>query len=418
MAARFDPFTALEGSFLGFPFRIARERGEFGRRGPVHEYPDRDVPYFEDLGKKANRWELALYFVGNTADLQHRAFDRALQKRSAGPLILPGLRRETVQALTWSHDKESSRGNWVAMNVVFVEAGQNRYPASQTSWPHALLAAVTDAETAITDALGGALSLVDAGGLLSQEVGEGLIGNALGLGMVLSTVAQVAGGQAPASALAAAGLLVAAYTGGLGLATLDVVGLAVSTVGLLNDWSAALAGPAPDRIARGRAIDGLFSVYDEAQSDAWYAPAALTPLQARAVANQAAFSQGIRRAALAGIARQAASLDFVSYDDAAALRGRLADAFDDEIHFSQVPDGAKAALQALRSATLQAITAAGADKAKLVPYIVPRPRPSLALAQLFYGDDGDVPGRAAELAARTGAVHPAFMPARGERLSK
>ena len=39
-----------------------------------------------------------------------------------------------------------------------------------------------------------------------------------------------------------------------------------------------------------------------------------------------------------------------------------------------------------------------------------------ALAQLFYGDDPDVPGRAAELVARTGAIHPAFLPAKGERL--
>jgi prophage DNA circulation protein len=141
-------------------------------------------------------------------------------------------------------------------------------------------------------------------------------------------------------------------------------------------------------------------------------------LQAAEVANQTAFSQGIRRGALAEVARQAASLDFATYDDAAQLRTRLADAFDDEINYSTVPDGAKAALQDLRSATLQAISAAGADKARLVPYAVPRPRPALALAQLFYGDDPDVPGRAAELVTRTGAVHPAFLPARGERLSK
>src|SRR5262249_30560722 len=123
-------------------------------------------------------------------------------------------------------------------------------------------------------------------------------------------------------------------------------------------------------------------------------------------------------AALAEIARQTASLTFTSYDEAVELRSRLADAFDDEIHFSVLPDGAKAKLQDLRTTTLQAISAAGADNARLVPYGVARPRTSLALAQLFYGDDADVPGRAAELVARTGAIHPAFMPARAERLSK
>jgi hypothetical protein len=96
----------------------------------------------------------------------------------------------------------------------------------------------------------------------------------------------------------------------------------------------------------------------------------------------------------------------------------VADAFDDEIHYSTAPDGARSALLTLRSATLQAISAAGADKARLVPYAMPRPRPALALAQLFYGDDADVAVRAIELVTRTGAIHRAFLPTRGERLSK
>jgi hypothetical protein len=395
-----------------------RERGEGGRRGPVHEYPDRDKPYLEDLGPSAKRWNLHVYFVGPSADLQADLWERLLWQGRIGPLILPRLRRERVQAKTWSVDRDVGKGNWVVCEVLFVEAGQNQYPAPSTSWPHALLEAALDARTAFADALGGALELVGLDGTFSQEAAESLLGDALALGDVLTAVAQVAGGLAPSSALASAGLLVAAYTGGLSVATLDTVVLATSTVTLLAGWSDALAGPAPDRGARSRAIDGLFGVYDEAASDQWYAPGALSPLQAVQVANQAAFSQGIRRAALAEVARHAASLEFASYDDAAALRARLADAFDDEIHFSTTPDGARAKLLDLRSATLQAISAAGADKAKLVPYAVPRPRPSLALAQLFYGDDADVPRRAAELVARTGAIHPAFLPARGERLSK
>jgi prophage DNA circulation protein len=419
MPARFDPLSALEGSFLGFPFKIARERGEGGRRGPVHEYPDRDEPYFEDLGRRARRWELNVYFVGPSADLQADLWDKLLWKGQVGALMLPRLRRERVKAQTWSYDRDAGKGNWVSCQVAFIEAGQNQFPAPTTSWPHALLEAALDARTAFANALGDALSLVGLDGTLSQEALEGLIGDATVLGDVLTVVAQVAGGQAPASALADAGLLVAGYTGALGIGkALDVAVLATSTISLLAGWADALAGPSPDRGARMRAIDGLFSVYDEAASDAWYVPEALTPLQSAVVANQAAFSQGIRRGALAEIARQAASLAFATYDDAVVVRARLADAFDDEIHFSTAPDGARAALLTLRSATLQAFSAAGADKARLVTYAVPRSRPALALAQLFYGDDADVPGRAAELVARTGAIHPAFLPARGERLSK
>jgi hypothetical protein len=81
-------------------------------------------------------------------------------------------------------------------------------------------------------------------------------------------------------------------------------------------------------------------------------------------------------------------------------------------------DAARSALEDLRSTVLQAISVAGANKAKLVPYAVARPKPSRSLAQLFYGDDVDVVARAAELVARTGSIHPAFLPARAERLSQ
>lgn len=199
---------------------------------------------------------------------------------------------------------------------------------------------------------------------------------------------------------------------------LQVATLAVATFDLLGGWADALAGSAPDRGSRMRAIDGLWTVYGEAASDSWYAPVALTPLQRAEINNQAALSAGIRRGALTEISRLSARLDFASYDDAALLRLQLADAFDDEIDAAVAAPKASTVLQDLRAATLSAISAAGADKARLVPYAVARPRPALALAQLFYSDDADLPARARELAERTGAVHPAFLPARAERLSR
>lgn len=424
MPGRFDPSSALEGSFRGHAFKIARERGEGGRRGPLHEYPDRDEPFFEDLGRRARRFELTVYFVGAGADDRVLAFDEMLWKGKAGTLVLPGLRRERMLAQSWSYERESTRAQWASCHVTFVESGQNQFPAPETSWPHALLEVVEEARTAFGDALGSALSLIGVDGLLSQEVGEDLLEDVGALGEVLNIVAQVAGGLSPSSALAAAGDLVAGYLGDFDISTItDTIELATSTVELLTNWSDALAGQSsggapPEREARERAVQGLMGVYDEAASDYWYAAEAQSPLQAAATANQAAFSQGIRRLALVEVARQVASLDFATYDDAIKLRTRLADAFDDEIHSSVVPDGAKAKLQDLRTATLQAISAAGADKARLVPYAVMRPRPALALAQLFYGDHPDVPARAVELIARTDAIHPAFLPARGERLSR
>jgi prophage DNA circulation protein len=410
---RFDPLTALEGSFRGIPFKVAGDRRQGGQRGPVHEYPDRDLPYFEGLGRGARRFSLRLYFVGPLADLLADRFEDVLWKGQEGPLVLPGFRRERVVGQDWDFVRDVGKANWVEATVSFVESGRNHYPSPEASWSHRLLDAAAAARTAFAGLLADALSLDG----LAQEATESLLGGVATLGEVMTVAATIVGGRAPSSALADAAGLVTGYTGAFGPG-LDVSTLAVATFDLLGGWADALAGATPDRGSRTRAIDGLWTVHGEAASDTWYAPAALTPLQQAEIANQAALSAGIRRGALTEIARLAARLDFATYDDATDLRARLADAFDDEIDASASTPGAGAVLQDLRAAALSAISAAGADKARLVPYAVARPRPSLALAQLFYADDGDVPARARELAERTGAVHPAFLPARAERLSR
>ncbi|WP_431355959.1 DNA circularization N-terminal domain-containing protein, partial [Algimonas porphyrae] len=42
-----------KASFRGVPFHVSRSGGEVGRRVQLTEYPLRDRPYAEDLGRKA-----------------------------------------------------------------------------------------------------------------------------------------------------------------------------------------------------------------------------------------------------------------------------------------------------------------------------------------------------------------------------
>jgi prophage DNA circulation protein len=424
MALRFNPLTALEGSFRGFPFLISRDRRPGGQRGPLHEYPQRDVPYFQALGRKGKRWELTVYFIGvagdrtgSTADIQAAGFEALLDQGKPGTLVLPGLQRVQAYAQSWEPERSSDKAGWVGVHVVFVEAGRNQYPSSQTSWPHTLLAAALAARTAFGAALAGGLAIDG----LPLSVQDALSGSAEALAYTLDIAAQLASsGSAPSSVLAAAGVLTAGFLAALptdAAPVLDVAALAAATVSLLSGWTDALTTISPDDASRAQAIDALFTVYGEASSEAWYAPAGQSPTEAAAIANQAAFSAAVRRLALTEAARVAASLNFSSYDDAVALRARFADAFDEEVNQASGVDGSREALADLQANTLLAISEAGADKARLTPYTVPQPRSAIGLAQLFYPGDPDVASRAAELAQRNGVVHPSFMPAAGERLS-
>jgi prophage DNA circulation protein len=412
----FDPFSGLNASFRGMPFLVDDESGSGGRRGPLHEYPDRDLPFFEDMGRSADRFSLQAYFVGTAADLEAKAFEKVLRKAGSGLLIHPTRGRQTVVCRRWNRRTERRQGNWVEFALLFEEAGQNQYPAVGISWPHALLDAVIEARTAFADALGEALGLVD----LTQEGAADLAERVFAVAELLNVVAQVASGQAPSVALASALSLASGYTGGLFDETgfgIDTVRLAVNTVGLLGDWADALAGPTPDRDSRMRAIEGLMTVYDEASGGPDYDLETLSEPERADQLRYAAYFTGIRRTVLAEVSRQVASVEFTSYDEAIALRERLADAFDAELGRLNGEDGARTALNDLQAVTLQAISERGADRARLVPYALPRQVPALVAAQLFYPDDPDLPGRARELATRNDTVAPAFLKPRGQRLS-
>ena len=54
----------LPASFRGARFFVATDTRQGGRRLAVHEYPLRDIPYAEDLGRKARTYAIEAVLVG------------------------------------------------------------------------------------------------------------------------------------------------------------------------------------------------------------------------------------------------------------------------------------------------------------------------------------------------------------------
>lgn len=411
--ALLDALGSLNAIWRGFPFFCEDEGQSGGRRGPLHEYPDRDKPFFEDMGRAADEFQISAYILGDLADLEAKGFEQLLRQGGSGLLVHPSVGRQTVVLRRWHRRKRRDQADYVEYSLTFVEAGQNFWPSASTSWPQTLVNAALLALPLFHKSLLATL-LLDG---LTQEAAELLTGVGIGLADALDDQALVVSGVAASAALAGAYLLTRDYRSGFtpGMQAGTVAG---STVGLVGSWSDALAGETPDRSSRRRAIDAMMGVYDVAAEPWWFVPSAQTPLQVAETTNQAAMSAAIRRSVLANVARQVASIDFDSYDEAADLRGRLDEAFDREIDAAATDNDARNALEDLSGTVLQAISDMGADKAKLIDYTLPRPMSAFAAAQLFYPDDPDIPARAAELAQRNNAVNPAFLPVRGQRLSK
>ncbi|MFX9939048.1 DNA circularization N-terminal domain-containing protein, partial [Acinetobacter baumannii] len=51
-------------SFRGVPFHVTQATGTFGRRSVTHEYPFRDLPYVEDLGRRARTLRIEALLLG------------------------------------------------------------------------------------------------------------------------------------------------------------------------------------------------------------------------------------------------------------------------------------------------------------------------------------------------------------------
>jgi prophage DNA circulation protein len=197
---------------------------------------------------------------------------------------------------------------------------------------------------------------------------------------------------------------VAAHASVLALAALSPESATPATLaGAVLDAVAAFSASVTPAVA----LDGLAALTTVAYPGPPPPPVPATPARLQEAANAAALTALVRQAAAAALPAPASAVPLASYDDLARTRTRVVDLCD------RVEEGATdACYEALASVRAQAIaelTIRGATLRPLRPYSTPFPRPSLTLAQRLYGD----PSRADELVARTGAVHPAFMPDAG-----
>lgn len=143
--------TLAECSFRGVPFIVEEFGGGVGRRGELHEYPLRDIPYAEDLGRRARRWRWRAYVLGDDALAQWSALCTALEQSGPGTLALPDGTSVQAQADPKEEQRYTvtlDKGRKVSFELAFVEAGQILYPGSTPDTQAASKAAAANLSTA------------------------------------------------------------------------------------------------------------------------------------------------------------------------------------------------------------------------------------------------------------------------------
>jgi len=403
-------------SYRGVPFHVDGSTFEAGRRTQVNEYPQRDKPYAEDLGRATRAIVVDAIVVGPDYIEQANALVAAAEEPGPGTLVHPWFGAMEVSQKTPVRFRFDTGLGKATVTFDFVESGDLEFPSALVSTPaQSQLAAdsmcmaaadsfsesfevdgwsdfVADAAVANFDAafdfvssLGSSFSVLSGWASQLGTLGDSvlqLLADPLALGQSLmdwfdlsDIVASLAGTNLSAVPTYASSAIVLPRTDSLGDVALGIVELAGNggAGGVLNAPVPALG---------------------------------ITPARRQQVLNTAAINAVVRRALLAQAVGMSSVIDTTVQTDAHRVRDALCAALDAE---SLVADDVSyQALQVARRAVWADITARASDGARLITVTPNETVPALVLAYDQYEDAE----RAEEVASRNHVIHPGFMPAR------
>ncbi|QXG37371.1 DNA circularization protein [Pseudomonas viridiflava] len=122
--------SLLPASFRGVGFFISSTAVPVGRKGQLHEFPQRDEPYFESLGKQSQVHTVTAFIVGPDCFEQRDKLLQALEASGAGELVHPWLGRMQVQVGDCDMTHSLAEGGIVRLNLKFYPDQPLKFPTS------------------------------------------------------------------------------------------------------------------------------------------------------------------------------------------------------------------------------------------------------------------------------------------------
>ena len=390
-------------SSRGVPFEVTSSNLSIGRRTQTFEYPQRDDPFTEDMGRSKRTIRITAFVVGYDYIARMKRLIAACEKPGSGRLIHPWLGSMEVTPTDLSAPVfESNR--IASVSLTFVESGKLQYPnalldvgAKCLSAAQLLVNAEFD-EFVRTFDLSGAQDFVkeavglDLQGILNSETVQSVC-DAFDLADELATLSH------DVITLAEGGADV------LFNRVLDTYGLQgfASTVHAWTDVShrfRSLTQSSELNSAKPQAVASRTTSERIEKANA----AGQAMIRGLSVANMvvAASEIGTSNDRLDA----STPVQTAPYDDLIAVRNEILEAIDEE-SLKVSSDPIYEALCESRSAVYEAITQRAENQARLVSFKPSSVQPALVLAYDYYGDAS----REAEIVGRNKIRHSGFVPA-------
>ncbi len=143
-------------TFNGVPFAVLGNRIATGRRLALHEFPFRDTPWAEDLGKRARRISFSAFVLGDDVRVQALALLAVCELPGPGLLIHPEYGPGLWQIESVESEERWDKGRYVEFRLSFVEPGQVLFPTSTADTQAGTMSAADNAgDAADQDFTGG-----------------------------------------------------------------------------------------------------------------------------------------------------------------------------------------------------------------------------------------------------------------------
>lgn len=385
-----DGKQLVGASFRGVPFLVeASDRGGGGRRTVLHEFPFRDDPFIEDLGRRARSFRLDGYVIGDDYLVKRDALLSVLEDVAGpGELVHPyhGIRRAICTQL--SVRDATQAGGMAVFSLEFAETPtQAPVPTEVVDSPAVVASRADVANVASRAELVERYSIAGLPAFALGSCETALINAAAGMQSRLAPVVSIA-------------QELAVLTGQIRLITDRASSLVRAPGDAMDALLAAIAGLVDTAEASpGELATALMDAYG---SDLGAAAAPTTTTRQREIANQAAFTGAIRRLFAVEAARLLPLVTFETLEAASAARDRLAGLLEQEA--AVAGDTAYPSVVDLRSEVMRAVP--GEQTFPRTTTIArSSPIPSLLLAYQLYGSVE----READIIARNHIQHPGFI---------
>jgi len=165
----------MPAKFRGARFHVETAVRESGRRVVQHEFPKRDVPYAEDMGRRAREFTVRGYIVvyprdvgGTGNDLKKKnyldardALIKALEEDGPATLQLPLLGFLNVACTRYRVTEENRSGGYCVFDMSFTEFGQAPATGNRRSSPAGVYYNVSQLNQATIDRISSGLKAAE-----------------------------------------------------------------------------------------------------------------------------------------------------------------------------------------------------------------------------------------------------------------